>query len=109
MAWRNQSTHGEETKMVKAALQRLGVPVKSVGHGRGTAWGWLEINIGANPGGMEHDPLAQDEYGRCVRRYSCPACRANNDMHDKAENIAREVTGRGAHGTDDRILVLTQD
>mgnify|MGYP001558289436 CR=1 FL=1 len=45
MSWRNQSSHRQETREVKAALLKVGVPVRSVGHGKGTAWGWLEISL----------------------------------------------------------------
>lgn len=42
MSWRKIKTHREETKAVKAALDRIGLKAK-VGHGTGTAWAWLEI------------------------------------------------------------------
>ncbi len=32
----------EETRAVKAALKKAGITA-SVGHGKGTAWGWLHI------------------------------------------------------------------
>jgi hypothetical protein len=43
MTWRNQKTHREETKAVKDALLKAGFTNVRIGHGRGTAWGWLEI------------------------------------------------------------------
>ena len=45
MAWRNQETHQEETKAVKAALTQAHIPFTKVGHGTGTAWGWLHIKL----------------------------------------------------------------
>ena len=42
MSWRNHKSHREETKAVKEALRKRGIDAK-VGHGTGTAWGWLEI------------------------------------------------------------------
>ncbi len=46
MSWRKQDNHKEETKAVKKALADAGIKAK-VTHGRGTAWGWLHINIGS--------------------------------------------------------------
>lgn len=45
MAWRIQKTHREETKAVKAALKAAGIEFVKVGHGTGTAWGWLHIKL----------------------------------------------------------------
>ena len=45
MAWRIQGSHREETKAVKAALDKAGIRYKRVGHGTGTAWGWLHIKL----------------------------------------------------------------
>ncbi len=45
-------------KAMKEALRKVGVEAE-VGNGRGTAWGWLEINIG-DPrmrGGLKPLPL----------------------------------------------------
>lgn len=47
-----------ETKAVKEALKKAGIEAK-VKHGRGTAWGWLEINMG-DPGlwnGLRQGPF----------------------------------------------------
>lgn len=43
MSWRNHKTHREETKAVKEALLNAGYTNVRVGHGTGTAWGWLDI------------------------------------------------------------------
>ena len=37
----------QETKTVKAALQAAGIPVRSVRHCTGTAYGWLSIYLDA--------------------------------------------------------------
>jgi hypothetical protein len=96
MAWRKQETHGEETKAVKAALIAAGFDVLKVGHGQGTAWGWLHITL-AKP--LE---LACEDHGS-YRNYDqpdCCGCRAftesMRDLDRKAVRLAQEVTGR--HG-----------
>ena len=53
--WRNHKTHREETKAVKEALVKAGFPNVRVGHGTGTAWGWLEIRCDAKPGQSYQD------------------------------------------------------
>lgn len=69
----------EETKKVKKALADAGFKA-SVGHGRGTARSWLEINLGP---------------------------KATRDQCREAERVAQEVTGRhGEYGGN--ILVLSQ-
>lgn len=42
----SQDNHREETKAVKKAIADAGIDAK-VTHGKGTAWGWLHINIGS--------------------------------------------------------------
>ncbi|MFA5176633.1 MAG: hypothetical protein WC440_00610 [Candidatus Omnitrophota bacterium] len=80
MAWRNFDTHREETKAVKAALNAAGINCV-VKHRTGTAWGWLEINIGKD---------------------------ADAELRKKTLDIALEATGR--HGDyNGEILILTQD
>jgi hypothetical protein len=44
VTWRKFPEHKSETKAVKEALKKAGIEAE-VKHGRGTAWGWLEINI----------------------------------------------------------------
>ena len=56
----------EESKAVKAALARAGIKAR-VGHGRGTAWSWLEITLPATSGRAQHDKvlyIAQTVTGR---------------------------------------------
>jgi hypothetical protein len=50
MTWRNHKTHREETKAVKDALIQAGFTNVKVGHGTGTAWGWLIIHCDNKPG-----------------------------------------------------------
>ena len=49
MSWRNHKTHRAETKAVKDALIKAGFTNVKVGHGSGTAWGWLDIYCDAKP------------------------------------------------------------
>ena len=81
MGWRNQESHREETKAVKAALKRAGIKFAKVGHGSGTAWGWLHIELAA--------PWDRE---------------TNSAKSDEATSVAQATTGR--HGDyDGRILV----
>jgi hypothetical protein len=59
MSWRNQETHREETKAVKDALLKAGFANVKVEHGRGTAWGWLEIHCDAKPSHPYQDKKAE--------------------------------------------------
>ncbi len=55
MTWRKHKTHREETKAVKDALLKAGFTNVKVGHGTGTAWGWLKIYCDAKPGQSYQD------------------------------------------------------
>ena len=92
----------EETKIVKKELVKYGINAK-VGHGRGTAWSWLEINVGeCQQFGNEH---IKDEF---QSHRNCPICKAAHIISNFAEKKAQEVTGRhGEYGGN--ILVLTQN
>ena len=103
MSWRKHSSHAEETAAVKAALRKAGIPFRSVGHGTGTAWSWLEIYIGANRSGLTHVKGEPD----WLCRPECPACKGNRAIHDKAIAVAQQVTGRDGD-YDGRILALQQ-
>ena len=86
--WRNHSTHREETRAVKAALAEAGIDAK-VRHGTGTAWAWLEINIGKDPN--INGNLTEEWWDRQL----------------VALWIAQDVTGR--HGDNHgEIIVLAQ-
>ncbi|MBA7710599.1 hypothetical protein ES703_119544 [subsurface metagenome] len=91
MSWRKHTTHREETKAVKAALAAAGIPAK-VGHGKGTAWSWLEINIGKDLYPDENSPRLSQEW---------------RERHNKALMIAVEASGRTAESGRE-ILILTQ-
>jgi len=99
MGWRNHPDHKSETKAVKAALREAGIDAR-VGHGSGTAWGWLEINVGS---GTQFGPCECEQDGPRCRR-----CREMRCLRDAALQIAQRVTGRsGEHSGD--ILVLSQE
>lgn len=93
-------TRNEETKLVKDALAAAGINSR-VGHGKGTAWGWLELNVGS-----------ADQFGNHVidegqSHHDCPPCRKIWAVHDAALKIAQAVTGRTGENNGD-IVVLTQ-
>ena len=91
MAWRKQKTHREEVTAVKRALRKAGIPFLSVKHGTGTAWAWLEINIGPDP--HSQDLRYSEEWSKRIHRVI---------------EIAQDVTGR--HGDyDGEINILTQE
>jgi len=83
MAWRNQDSHKEETKAVKKALADAGIKAR-VTHGRGTAWGWLHINIGdpKQRNGLKPEPFAY--------QYT----EEELELHRKVLKIVQETTGR---------------
>ena len=102
MSWRAHNTHKEETKAVKDALKETGINAM-VGHGKGTAWTWLEVNIGKNPSNLEHK---KNENGFCFG--NCLACEKSREIRMKVLKIAQKVTGRDGE-YDGNILILTQD
>jgi len=85
-----------ETKAVKNALKAIGINAK-VSHHRGTAWGWLEINIGdaRHRNGIEPDG----------HRFTLE----EQALHEKVIKLALEVTGRSRNEYDGNISLLTQD
>ena len=50
-----------ETKAVKGALIALGYKGVKVGHGTGTAWGWLHIKCDEKPGQSFQEKIADVE------------------------------------------------
>jgi hypothetical protein len=68
---------------VKDGLKKAGIKAE-VKHGRGTAWGWLEINIG-DPG--LRNGLRQGPFGS---QYTDEELA----LHDKVLKIAKDITGR---------------
>lgn len=96
MTWRNQANHREETKAVKRALADSGINAK-VTHGRGTAWGWLHINIG--------DPKQRNGFKSAPFDYQYSE--EEMALHRKVLKIAQEITGR--HGEyEGEIIILAQ-
>ncbi len=59
-----------ETKIVKSALIEAGYTAVKVGHGTGTAWGWLHIKCDEKDG------------------------QSWQDKYSDVERIAQQVTGR---------------
>ena len=95
-------TRLEETKTVKDALRHVGINAV-VGHGRGTGWGWLHINIGSSDQfGIPHDidPIT-------LNHYDCLPCQTIHEISRLALMVTWQVTGR--HGEyDGHINIYTQ-
>lgn len=89
-----------ETKAVKKELEKHGINAR-VGHGRGTAWGWLEINVGEGQQFGEH---ILDEH---QTHRNCPRCKAAHIISGFATKIAQAITGRNGE-YDGNISCLTQ-
>ena len=90
MEWRNQPTHLAETKAVKEALVKAGYSGVKVGHGTGTAWGWLRLKVQVTtPAGCFCHTL--DTGRRCI-----PCQAVHRTAYDTTIRIAQQVTGR--HG-----------
>lgn len=93
-------TRAQETKAVKDALQAAGINAV-VSHGKGTAWGWLEINVGSAEQ-FTHTLMTYCECDQCDE-----ARKRIRQIARRAVAIAQQVTGR--HGEyDGNILCLTQ-
>ena len=107
VSWRAHDTHAAETKAVKGALATAGIAA-AVGHGTGTAWGWLEIRLGAEgrDGGWHE---RTDAYGalRCSPK-TCGECARYRAIDAATLRIAQAVTGRSGeyHG---EITISHQD
>jgi hypothetical protein len=84
-----------ETKIVKDALKKAGISAK-VTHGKGTAWGWMDINLG--------DPGKRNGVNPETRMYT----QEEQDYQNKALKIAQAVTGRRGD-YDGRISILAQE
>lgn len=76
----------DETRIVKQELAEQGIIAK-VGHGRGTAWGWLEIHFDIPYPTDCHCPA--DDYPMCK-----PCRDAVDEAESKATKIVLDVTGR---------------
>ncbi len=96
-SWRKFPDHKSETRAVKDALKKAGIEAE-VKHGTGTAWGWLDINIG--------DPRKRS--GLKPAPFGYQYTDEEQALQKKALKIAQEITGR--HGDyDGRISVLAQE
>ena len=104
MSWRKHETHREETKAVKAAFDEAGITAE-VKNGRGTAWSWLEINVGDGRQFGEH---LKDEAGGAYCPVACPRCEGQTQLARNTLRIAKEVTGRSGD-YDGEIQILTQN
>lgn len=89
MSWRNHEDHKAETKAVREALKAVGINAK-VGHGSGTAWAWLKVNIGSGQQWGEHEKSSDGII--CFRE--CVRCVNLRKMRDQTAQIIRDVTGR---------------
>ena len=96
MSWRKHDSHKEETAAVKKALADAGIKAK-VSHGRGTAWGWLHINLG-DPKKRNGLKIAESGHGHEYTEEEL-------ELHRKVLKIARETTGR--HGEYDGEIMIT--
>ena len=103
--WRKHKTHREETQAVKKALETAGIHPKKVGHDTGTAWGWLVVNLGPNPSGLEHRKM-EGTPTPWLCAGGCPACEGNQELRNQVTRIAQEVTGRrGDYGGEIQVLM----
>jgi len=105
MSWRNHNNHREETKAVKDALVEAGIPVLKVGHGTGTAWGWLEIHL-PPPDETKHEKMT-DTDTPWICYANCSECQKFQDLRNEAIRVALKVTGRKGE-YDGRINVYAQ-
>ena len=103
--WRKHKTHREETQAIKKALEKAGIKAK-VGHDTGTAWGWLVINLGPNPSGLEHRKM-EGTPTPWLCGCDCPACKRNDELRQETLRVAQEATGRRGD-YDGEISILTQ-
>ena len=88
----------QETRIVKKALKDAGIHAR-VSHGRGTGYGWLEVNLGdpTQRNGTEPHPSGVGT------RYT----ETEHALQTKVAEMVRKVTGRhGAYGGE--ILILAQ-
>jgi len=96
-----------ETRAVKAALKAAGINSR-VGHGKGTAWGWLHVEVGN--GGSFGDHIEVDHYGCCQNRPNCHRCQSLHRLSAETLAIVKKTTGRDQpREYDGNINIYTQD
>ncbi len=92
----------EETKIVKETLSKLGYQNIKVTHGRGTAWGWLTVEVSVlKPASCDCDMSNPHRYP-----YYCNACKDilhTNRM--KITDVLLETTGRHKGDYDGNTIV----
>lgn len=103
MSWRTHRSHQEETRAVKAALAAAGFPHARVGHGRGTAWGWLEITVSIPRG--EHYWI--EEQRHCAG--NCPACLRRWETRTQLLRLVCSLTGRTGDYNGNTNLSVTEE
>jgi hypothetical protein len=92
----------QETKLVKNELSKYGINAK-IEHGRGTGWGWLDINIGdCQQFGQEHIIDEQRTHR------NCPKCKAAHIIRRFVIEKTLAITGRQGD-YDGRISVTSQN
>lgn len=102
MSWRRHDTHRAETQAVKAALKAAGFPQAHVGHGTGTAWGWLEITVSIPR--SEHWWI--EEQRHCAG--NCPGCSLRWDTRTKLLSLVQSITGRTGDYNGNTNLTVTE-
>ena len=90
-----------ETLTIKKALAEYGITAK-VAHGKGTAWGWLSIYIGAGQQFGEHETEGNHSH------YYCPRCKKNQVINEFVLETVQRLTGRSGEYSG-RINVHIQD
>ena len=92
----------EETKTVKESLTKLGYQNVKATHGRGTAWGWLTVEVSTpRPAGCTCDFDNPHRYP-----YYCDACRDTlHTNRTKITEILLETTGRSRTEYDGNTIV----
>lgn len=92
----------EETKLVKTTLAKLGYQDVKVTHGRGTAWGWVTVDVSVpKPSGCSCDTGDPNRYP-----FYCTACKeAMHTNRIKVTDIILDTTGRRRGEYDGNTIV----
>ena len=95
----------KETNAVKSALKKAGINAR-VGHGQGTSYGWLYVNIGK----LQQFGGPCKGKCKCIGKCLCPVCIAQGKAEKMAEDIIYAASKRNptrAYG--DNVNIYTQD
>ena len=90
---KNDMSRREETSAVKKALKKEGIKVLAVRHGKGTGWGWIEVDVEHLKGMSKHDARGGVHYHEEEEKY-----------HKKVKKIVEKATGRSS-GKEGKVLV----